>query len=67
MFHVKHCRDRETMKITASQTRVLVLTENQYQLLVQAVELARASYEGVDEWKQEERTFARLGEQIEAQ
>ena len=55
------------MKITASQTRVLVLTENQYQLLVQAVELARASYEGVDEWKQEERTFARLGEQIEAQ
>jgi hypothetical protein len=55
------------MKITASQTRLLVLTENQYQLLLQAVELARASYEGIDEWKQEERTFARLGEQIEGQ
>ena len=55
------------MKITASQTRLLVLTENQYQLLLQAVELARASYEGIDEWKQEERVFARLGEQIEGQ
>jgi hypothetical protein len=53
-------KERYKMKIAQSTTRVLLLTETQYEHLLTAVEIARASYEGIPEWTSEEKTYAKL-------